>query len=57
MPPRRTTSATAGSPKKNAKKNYSMFRIFETALEGKMKMLYVMGQNPMVTNPNLNLVP
>ncbi len=43
-------------PKKNGGKNYSIFRIFETALEGKTKMLYVMGQNPMVTNPNLNLV-
>jgi formate dehydrogenase major subunit len=43
-------------PKKNAGKNYSIFRIFETALEGKSKLLYVMGQNPMVTNPNLNLV-
>lgn len=43
-------------PKKNHKENYSIFRIFDTALEGKMKMLYVMGQNPMVTNPNLNLV-
>ncbi|MFA5354883.1 MAG: molybdopterin-dependent oxidoreductase, partial [Thermodesulfovibrionales bacterium] len=42
--------------KKNAKKNYSIFRIFESALEEKMKMLYVMGQNPMITNPNLNLV-
>ncbi|MGZ6124692.1 MAG: molybdopterin-dependent oxidoreductase, partial [Myxococcales bacterium] len=43
-------------PKKNAGKNYSIFRIFETALEGKSKLLYVMGQNPMVTNPNPNLV-
>ena len=43
-------------PKKNASKNYSIFRIFESALEDKMKMLYVMGQNPMITNPNLNLV-
>ena len=43
-------------PKKNGKKNYSIFRIFESALEGRMKMLYVMGQNPMVTNPNLGLV-
>ncbi len=42
--------------RKNAKKNYSIFRIFETALEEKMKVLYVMGQNPMVTNPNLTLV-
>jgi formate dehydrogenase major subunit len=39
-------------PKKNGKKNYSMFRIFETAFEGQMKMLYVMGQNPMVTSSN-----
>lgn len=43
-------------PKKNGAANYSVFRIFETGLEGKMKFLYVMGQNPMVTNPNLNLV-
>lgn len=43
-------------PKKNGKANYSIFRIFESALEEKMKFLYVMGQNPMVTNPNLNLV-
>jgi formate dehydrogenase major subunit len=42
--------------KKNGKKNYSIFRMFETALEGKMKLLYVMGQNPMVTSPNLKLV-
>ena len=43
-------------PKKNGGKNYSIFRIFEGALEGKAKLLYVMGQNPMVTSPNLNLV-
>ena len=43
-------------PKKNGAKNYSIFRIFESALEGKQKLLYVMGQNPMVTSPNLNLV-
>ncbi|MDD2421578.1 MAG: molybdopterin-dependent oxidoreductase, partial [Heliobacteriaceae bacterium] len=43
-------------PKINAKENYSIFRIFETAFEGKMKMLHVVGQNPMVTQPNLNLV-
>ncbi len=43
-------------PKKNAARNYSIFRTFESALEGKMKLLYIVGQNPMVTNPNLNLV-
>jgi len=43
-------------PRKNAAQNYSVFRIFETALEGKVKFLHVMGQNPMVTQPNLKLV-
>ena len=43
-------------PKKNAGKNYSIFKIFENALEGKTKLLHVMGQNPMVTQPNLKLV-
>jgi formate dehydrogenase major subunit len=42
--------------KKNGARNYSVFRMFETALEGKMKLLYVMGQNPLVTNPNLKVV-
>jgi formate dehydrogenase major subunit len=41
--------------KKNGGKNYSVFKMFETALEGKMKLLYVMGQNPLVTQPNLKL--
>lgn len=43
-------------PKKNANDNYSIYRIFETAIEGDMKMVYVMGQNPMVTSPNLSVV-
>jgi len=43
-------------PKKNAGQNYSIFKIFENALEGKTKLLHVMGQNPMVTQPNLKLV-
>ena len=29
--------------------------MFETALDGKMKLLYVMGQNPLVTNANLKV--
>lgn len=41
--------------KKNGKKNYSILAMFESALAGNLKMLYVMGQNPLVTNPNLNL--
>ena len=43
-------------PKINANKNYSIYRIFETALEKEMKFLYIMGQNPLVTSPNLNIV-
>ena len=43
-------------PKKNGKVNYSLFQIFETALEGNMKMAYFMGQNPLVTSPNLSVV-
>jgi formate dehydrogenase major subunit len=42
-------------PKKNGAKNYSVYRMFETALDGKMKLLYVMGQNPLVTNANLKV--
>ena len=43
-------------PKINANQNYSIYRIFETAIESKMKFLYIMGQNPLVTSPNLNIV-
>ena len=43
-------------PKINTNQNYSIYRIFETALEKQMKFLYIMGQNPLVTSPNLNIV-
>jgi formate dehydrogenase major subunit len=43
-------------PKKNTAKDYSIFGIFESALAGKMKLLWILGQNPAVTTPNLNLV-
>ena len=43
-------------PKRNGNKNYSLFQIFENALEGEIKLTYFMGQNPLVTNPNLSLV-
>lgn len=43
-------------PKRNAGANYSIYRIFETALEKNLKFLYIMGQNPLVTSPNLNIV-
>jgi formate dehydrogenase major subunit len=42
--------------KRNKKQNYSIFKILENAYAGKVKLLYVMGQNPMVTQPNLSFV-
>jgi formate dehydrogenase major subunit len=42
-------------PKRNAGKDYSILGIMESALAGRTKLLYVIGQNPMVTNPNLNV--
>ena len=42
-------------PKRNAAKDYGTFSIFEDALAGKMKMLWIVGQNPAVTTPNLRL--
>jgi formate dehydrogenase major subunit len=43
-------------PKKNLAKDYTAFGIFESALAGTMKMLWVIGQNPAVSSPNLKLV-
>jgi formate dehydrogenase major subunit len=43
-------------PKKNAAKDYSTFGIFESALAGEMRMLWIVGQNPAVTSPNLKVV-
>ena len=42
-------------PKRNAGKDYSILGMIESALAGRMKMMHVIGQNPMVTNPNLNV--
>ena len=42
-------------PKKNSGKDYSVLGIMESAYHGRMKLLYVIGQNPMVTNPNLSV--
>jgi formate dehydrogenase major subunit len=42
-------------PKKNAAKNYGTLSIFEDALAGKLKLLWIVGQNPAVTTPNLNM--
>ena len=43
-------------PKKSGKKNYSVFGIIDAAYAGSLKLLWAVGQNPMVTNPNLNYV-
>ena len=42
-------------PKRSATKDYGTMSIFESALAGDMKMLWIVGQNPAVTTPNLNL--
>jgi formate dehydrogenase major subunit len=47
--------AYAWLPKRSAVKDYGTLSIFEDALAGKMKMLWVVGQNPAVTTPNLKL--
>jgi formate dehydrogenase major subunit len=43
-------------PKRNAAKDYSSTGIFESALAGTMKVLWIIGQNPAVSSPNLKLV-
>ena len=40
-------------PKKNPSKNYGTLSIFEDAIAGKLKLLWIVGQNPAVTTPNL----
>jgi formate dehydrogenase major subunit len=47
--------AYAWLPKRNPAKDYSTFGIFESALAGTMKMLWIVGQNPAVTMPNLGV--
>jgi len=47
--------AYAWLPKRSSSKNYDTFGIFESALAGKLKMLWIVGQNPAVTTPNLKL--
>jgi formate dehydrogenase major subunit len=42
-------------PKKAAGKNYNTLSIFEDALAGKMKLVWMVGQNPAVTTPNLKM--
>jgi len=47
--------AYAWLPKRDAVKDYGTMPMFEDALAGKLKMLWIVGQNPAVTVPNLNL--
>jgi formate dehydrogenase major subunit len=42
-------------PKRSLKINHTMYGFFENARKGDVKMLYVIGQNPMVTNANLSM--
>ena len=42
-------------PKRDAVKDYGTMPMFEDALAGKLKMLWIVGQNPAVTVPNLTL--
>ncbi|MFL5415062.1 MAG: formate dehydrogenase subunit alpha, partial [Myxococcales bacterium] len=43
-------------PRRSSKKDYGTFGIIDSAYAGEMKLLWVLGQNPLVTNPNLNYV-
>ena len=54
-PPPRTTMRYAWLPKRDAAKDYGTLPMFEDALAGKLKMLWIVGQNPAVTLPNLKL--
>jgi formate dehydrogenase major subunit len=47
--------AYAWLPKRNATKDYGTLPMFEDALAGKLKLLWIVGQNPAVTVPNLSL--
>jgi formate dehydrogenase major subunit len=42
-------------PKRDAAKDYGTLAMFEDALAGKLKVMWVIGQNPAVTLPNLTL--
>ena len=43
-------------PKKNAAQDCSVYGMLDAAFAGKLKLLWAVGQNPMVTSPNLNYV-
>ena len=46
----------AWMPKRSAKKDYSAFGIVDAMHAGSIRALWVLGQNPVVTSPNLNYV-
>jgi len=48
--------AYAWLPKRNASKDYGTLPMFEDALAGKLTFLWIVGQNPAVTVPNLRLI-
>jgi formate dehydrogenase major subunit len=43
-------------PKRSAKKDYTAYGIVDAAHAGTIRALWVLGQNPLVTSPNLNYV-
>lgn len=43
-------------PKRPAAKDCSIYGMLDDAWAGKLKVMWAVGQNPMVTNPNLNYV-
>jgi formate dehydrogenase major subunit len=43
-------------PKRSAKKDYGLFGMIDAAYAGTIKAMWVLGQNPLVTNPNLGYV-
>jgi formate dehydrogenase major subunit len=43
-------------PKRSASKDYSAMGIFESALSGSLRLLWITGQNPAVSSPNLKVV-
>ena len=43
-------------PKRSAKKDYSTYGLVDAAHAGSIRVLWVLGQNPLVTSPNLNYV-
>ncbi len=42
-------------PRRNPSKDYTLYGMMESAIQGDLKMMYVIGQNPAVTNANLNV--